>query len=120
MKDLTYVKIPDDNGDFTIFLKKTVIEEDNGDKELVYFEPGFTIKDDRIVRKDIIYERKFVLGYESNGFALSNEDDFKQYAREKFEAFRGELLINPFAVHFCGKKEPEYTDEEITKTEFSW
>lgn len=111
-----FLRVLDDKGEFSIVVCKHVFEEEG---EEHYFEPNFFIGSDKIVRSDIIWERRDVLGYRSKGFKVATEDEFKEYCREKFKDVKDEVCINPFA-ELIGKKEPEYPDEEITKTEFCW
>ncbi|ECK2550101.1 hypothetical protein FQW77_08475 [Campylobacter jejuni] len=129
MSNREFLKIPDENGDFNIIVKKFLYEREDYDEnnyidkilgkyEVYYFQPCFRVNynEDRIVRKDILWEKQSILGEKSKGFMLANEDDFKEYCRKEFTEFRESLCINPFS----NKKEPKYEDNEICNLEFNW
>lgn len=129
MSNREFLKIPDENGDFNIIVKKFLYEREDYDEnsyidkilgkyEVYYFQPCFRLNynEDRIVRKDILWEKQSILGEKSKGFALANEDDFKEYCRKEFNEFKEGLCINPFS----DKKEPKYEDNEICNLEFNW
>ncbi|MBE2984667.1 hypothetical protein CCAL9344_01375 [Campylobacter sp. RM9344] len=116
-----YLKIPDSNGEFLICIKRHKFDEELDGTSIHYFMPSFTLdyNQDKIIRKDCFIEHAHVLGYKTDGFVLSNEYEFKQYCKKKFNEFRGELSINPFA-QANGKQEPIYTDDEICSLNFHW
>ena len=115
--DKTFLKIPDENGEFTICVKKHAIQG-----ETCYFEPNFQLNyaKDKIVRNDIFFDWQDVLGRNSQGFQLSNKTEFEEYCRKKFKDFRenGDLILNPYATDVCKMREPEYPDQEICDLKF--
>lgn len=116
IRSKSFVKILDSNKEFTIVLKKFVYEDEYGFKTAYYFQPSFVLNytEDKIVRKDILWEKDSVVGWDSEGFILANQEDFEKYCKECFEDFRNSLCLNPFATI----QEPEYTDKEICDLEF--
>ncbi|WP_144581978.1 hypothetical protein [Campylobacter coli] len=129
MSDREFLKIPDENGEFNIIVKKFSHEREDyvendpanwilGRYETYYFQPCFRVNydSDKIIRKDILWEKESILGSKSKGFALASEEDFKEYCRKEFNEFRETLCLNPFS----SKKEPEYSDDEICDLEFKW
>lgn len=104
-----FLKIPYD-GDF-VYVKKHMFEEELCGSKKCIFEPGFIFDDceNKIVRKDIFWEDAFVRGYKTNGFLFSNKEEWEEYAKKKFLAFKDTLLV-----------EPEYSDDEICNLEFHW
>ncbi|TLD85475.1 hypothetical protein [Helicobacter sp. MIT 05-5294] len=117
--DRTYLRIPDKNGDFTIIVKRFYYEGDESSwSGTYYFQPFFRVNGEgnRIIRKDCLWEYHDVVGLDSKGFMLSNEEEFKEYCRKKFQDFRDTLCINPFSKD----KEPKYTDDVICSLEMNW
>ena len=100
-----FLKIPNENGGFICVQSHIFKEELDGTKRH-YFEPSFRLMRD-------------VIGYESKGYLLSSEKEWKEYAKKKFLEFKDTLLINPYAVA-AGMKEPEYSDDEICDLNFHW
>ncbi|AJC92211.1 hypothetical protein CSUB8523_0687 [Campylobacter subantarcticus LMG 24377] len=126
MSSRDFLKIPNENGEFNIIVKRFSYERENYDRnnafdqilgryETYYFQPCFRVdyNSDKIIRKDILWEKESVLGSKSKGFAIASEDDFKEYCRKEFNEFRETLCLNPFS----NKKEPEYSDDYICSLE---
>ena len=113
-----FLKIPDENGGF-ICVQSHIFDEYLDGTRRHYFEPSFRLMNDRVVRQDTLWENRDIVGYQSNGYLLSNEKEWKEYARKKFLDFKETLLINPFAIA-AGMKEPEYSDDEICDLYFYW
>ena len=129
MDNREFLKIPDKKGDFSIVVKKYIYEREDynennsldrmlGKYEVYYFQPCFRLNcnNNKIIRKDILWEEQSVLGNKSKGFALADEEDFKNYCRKKFNEFKETLYINPFSK----EKEPEYIDKRICSLEFNF
>ncbi|HEH5091193.1 TPA: hypothetical protein SG772_001813, partial [Campylobacter coli] len=71
--DREFLKIPDENGEFNIIVKKFSYERENYDKdspidcllgryETYYFQPCFRVNydSDKIIRKDILWEKESI------------------------------------------------------------
>ena len=101
-----FLKIPW-KGDF-VYIKKHKFEEELGGTKIHFFEPNFVYCENKIRRKDVFWEDALVRGYKTNGFLFSNEEEWKEYAKKKFLAFKDTLLV-----------EPE-SDDEIFDLEFHW
>lgn len=103
-----FLKIPWE-GDF-VYVKRHMFEEELDGTKIHFFEPNFVFDNyqNKIIRKDVFWEDASVRGYKTNGFLFSNEEEWKEYAKKKFLAFKDTLLV-----------EPE-SDNEIFDLEFHW
>lgn len=112
-KKYKFLKIPDENGNFTICIK----ECNRFRRQSYYFEPMFRIDYDidKIVRSDLLVEYEDAF---KNGCVISNKDEFKEYCKKQFNEFRESVIIDPIAKYVFKKQEPVYTDEEICNLKF--
>lgn len=93
-------------------LKNIILKKSYVVQKYTFFEPGFIFDgcENKILRKDIFWEDTFIRGYKTNGFLFSSEEEWKEYAKKKFLAFKDTLLV---------EVEPE-SDNEIFDLEFHW
>lgn len=113
-----FIKVLDKNKEFNIVLKR-FYHKDNDDELFTttyYFQPSFVLNSlgDKIIRKDILWERDDAIGDRTEGFLVATQKDFNNYCKKCFEEFRISLCINPFSI----MQEPEYTEKEICDLEF--
>lgn len=106
-----FLKIPWE-GDF-VYVKKHKFEEELGGTKIHFFEPGFIFDDceNKIRRKDVFWEDALVRGYKTNGFLFSSKEEWEEYAKKKFLAFKDDTLLV--------EVEPE-SDNEICDLNFHW
>lgn len=116
IKKPRYIKIVDENGDFTRVLR---LHKFTDTSRIFYFEPQFWLKNGLIVRKDTLFEGNDIYGANGIGFLPSNLTDFREYCRKNYKKFKDEeVLINRFAVDFLGAKEPPYDDRHVTSVKY--
>lgn len=111
-----YIKIVDENGDFTRVLRLHKFPDTS---RIFYFEPQFWLKNGLIVRKDTLFEGNDIYGANGIGFLPSNLTDFRGYCRKNYKKFKDEeVLINRFAVDFLGATELPYDDRHVTSVKY--
>lgn len=103
-----FLKIPWE-GDF-VYVKKHKFEEELCGTTIHFFEPNFVYCENKIRRKDVFWEDALVRGYKTNGFLFSSKEEWEEYAKKKFLAFKDTLLV---------EVEPE-SDDEICDLNFHW
>lgn len=110
------VKVPDKEGNFTRILKRHRFSDH---RRPFYFEPQFMLgTQDKIIRKDSLFELDDVVGPFSAGFQPCSLGEYRNYCRQKFNEYKeNEILINPFAVA-AGMKEPVHSDKDITSPKY--
>lgn len=78
----------------------------------------FLLINDRIVRKDRLFEGVDVVGYASNGFIPAKLNDYREYCRKQYVDFReDEIFINPIAL-LMGMEEPAYDDKTVISPKY--
>ena len=110
-----YIKIPDDKGNLVRVLK---LHKFNDTNRAYFIEPQFMLIDDKITRKDNIFEAIDIVGEKGCGFIPSNLKEFRDYCRTEYHKFKNdEIFINPTAIYY-GMEEPPYNDKVVTSTKY--
>ncbi|MBW3936639.1 hypothetical protein [Neisseria meningitidis] len=111
-----YIKIVDENGDFTRVLRLHKFPDTS---KCFYFEPQFWVKDGLIVRKDTLFEGDDIYGADGCGFLPSNLTEFRKYCQKQYQKFKDdEVLVNRYAIDFLGAKKPPYDDRHVTSVKY--
>ena len=107
-----YIKIKDENGDFTRVLRLHKFPKIS---QIFYFEPQFWVRNGLIVRKDILFEGDYIYGADGIGFLPSNLTEFRKYCRKQYKVFKdGEVLVN----RILSMSEPIYDDRHVISIKY--
>ena len=112
-----YVKIPDKNGNFNRVVKSWRFPDSH---KTFFFEPRFMLSQaqDKIVRKDDLYEHDEIFGMKGCGFLPCNLKDYRNYCREQYAKYKEEeVFINPIAIAY-GMVEPAYDDKAVISPKY--
>lgn len=110
-----YVRLPDDNGNFTRVAKAWKFHDS---PHIYYFEPLFTLRGGHIVRSDKLFDNEQIFSMKGCGFLPCTLKEFRDGCRANYHQYKDEHIIINRIAQMCGATEPPYVDREVISTKY--